>query len=109
MAFKVQTKCKSGKKVVENEDFKIKENSSYFEKFMLDWEACRERNFGQSEVLKAMLEEKLQYVFYRAGRKSAKTTTGIDVAWVLANEMPNRVGYLCYPTIAQGIEVVWEE
>jgi hypothetical protein len=22
---------------------------------------------------------------------------------------PNRVGYLCYPTIAQGIEVVWEE
>jgi len=56
-----------------------------------------------------VFEEKYQYVFYRAGRKGAKTTTGIDVAWKLANMAPNRVGYLCYPTIAQGIEVVWEE
>ncbi len=31
------------------------------------------------------------------------------MAWKLAAEEPNRVGYLCYPTIAQGIEVVWEE
>lgn len=109
MVFKAQPKVKTGKKVTEKEDFKSKENESYFENFLVDWEACRDRHFGQSEVLKAVLEKKMQYVFYRAGRKSAKTTTGIDIAWVLANEKPNRVGYLCYPTIAQGIEVAWEE
>ena len=48
-------------------------------------------------------------MFYRAGRKGAKTTTAIDAAWRRANSKPNQVIYLCYPTIAQGIEVVWEE
>lgn len=80
-----------------------------FKKFLEDWEKCRDRHPGQKEVLKAVFEEHVQYAFYRAGRKGAKTTTGIDVAWRLAMEKPNRVGYLCYPTIAQGIEVVWEE
>jgi hypothetical protein len=77
--------------------------------FLSDWEACRDRHLGPRTVLESVLVDKLQYVFYRAGRKGAKTTTGIDIAWVLANEAPNRVGYLCYPTIAQGIEVIWEE
>jgi hypothetical protein len=80
-----------------------------FKKFMEDWETCRERHPGQLAVLNAVFEEKKQYVFYRSGRKGAKTTTGIDIAWRLAHEAPNRVGYLCYPTISQGIEVVWEE
>lgn len=86
-----------------------KANELHFHNFLQDWEACRDRHPGQQEVLKAVFEDKCQYVFYRAGRKGAKTTTGIDVAWRLANSEPNRVGYLCYPTIAQGIEVVWEE
>lgn len=81
----------------------------FFNKFLEDWENCRDRHPGQKEVLKAVFEDECQYVFYRAGRKGAKTTTGIDAAWRLANKAPNRVGYLCYPTIAQGIEVVWEE
>lgn len=79
------------------------------QKFLHDWEQCRDRHAGQAAVLSAVFDEHLRYVFYRAGRKGAKTTTGIDIAWRLANEAPNRVGYLCYPTIAQGTEVVWEE
>lgn len=109
MAWQKQQKFNSGKKVNDEEKPNPKNYSVYFEKFLEDWEECRDRHPGQIAVLEAVLKQKKQYVFYRAGRKGAKTTTGIDVAWWLANEAPNRVGYLCYPTIAQGIEVVWEE
>ncbi len=109
MTWQKQTKFKNGKKDNADEKEALKTDPAYVRKFMEDWESCRDRHPGQAEVLKAVFEDKLQYVFYRAGRKGAKTTTGIDVAWRLANEAPNRVGYLCYPTIAQGIEVVWEE
>lgn len=104
MAWQKQTKKKSDKVQVYKKD-----DDSYSTNFLKDWQECRDRHPGQKEVLKAVFEEHRKYVFYRAGRKGAKTTTGIDVAWRLANEAPNRVGYLCYPTIAQGIEVVWEE
>ena len=77
--------------------------------FIQDWIKCRDRHPGQTEVLKALFDDGCQYVFYRAGRKGAKTTTAIDAVWRQALEQPNRVIYLCYPTIAQGIEVVWEE
>ncbi len=104
------SKIKTCKKVTESKnDYQIKNDPTYVRQFLEHWEACRDRHPGQSAVLNAVFEEKCQYVFYRAGRKGAKTTTGIDVAWRLANSAPNRVGYLCYPTIAQGIEVVWEE
>lgn len=86
-----------------------KKNKGMEKGFVKDWENCRDRHPGQRIVQQAVFEEKCQYVFYRSGRKGAKTTTGIDIAWWLSNEAPNRVGYLCYPTIAQGIEVVWEE
>jgi len=102
-------KYQNGKKSDEKETNKSKNDELYFSRFLQDWEACRDRHPGQREVISAVRDAKCQYVFYRAGRKGAKTTTGIDVAWVLANEAPNRVGYLCYPTIAQGIEVIWEE
>jgi len=108
MTWQKQSKFKEGKKDDKEKD-KFHDNSVYVKKFLSDWEKCRDRHPGQVEILKAVFEEKCQYVFYRAGRKGAKTTTGIDVAWRLANTAPNRVGYLCYPTIAQGIEVVWEE
>lgn len=109
MAWQKQSKFKGGKKIDDEEKAQTKDDPAYVRKFLEDWESCRDRHPGQAEVLKAVFQEKCQYVFYRAGRKGAKTTTGIDVAWRLANEAPNRVGYLCYPTIAQGIEVVWEE
>lgn len=109
MGWKKQIKFNKGKKVEDEPKQLPKDDKVYFKKFLEDWEKCRDRHPGQKEVIKAMFEEMCQYVFYRAGRKGAKTTTGIDVAWYLANEAPNRVGYLCYPTIAQGIEVVWEE
>jgi hypothetical protein len=108
MAWQKQTKFKNGKK--EEKESKVEKlDEKYYQKFLQDWKACRDRHPGQSQVLKAVFEDKCQYVFYRAGRKGAKTTTGIDVAWGLANECPNRVVYFCYPTIAQGIEVIWEE
>lgn len=111
MAWQKQTNVVKVKKEKKEDEEKqiIKEDSAYSRKFLEDWKACRDRHPGQSEVLKAVFEDKLQYVFYRAGRKGAKTTTGIDVAWRQANAAPNRVIYFCYSTIALGIEVIWEE
>ena len=109
MAWQKQSKFKSGKKIDDDEKSEIKTDPIYVRNFLADWENCRDRHPGQQAVQQAVFEEMCQYIFYRAGRKGAKTTTGIDVAWRLANTAPNRVGYLCYPTIAQGIEVVWEE
>lgn len=102
MVFKRQPRPKESKNA-------IKDDPAYVRKFLEDWENCRDRHSGQIAVLHSMFEEQLQYVFMRAGRKLAKTTTAIDIAWRKANTGPNRVIYLCYPTIAQGIEVVWEE
>src|ERR1700733_1523836 len=110
MAFQKQTKFKAGKKVdEESEEEKAEADPVYIRKFLEDWEQCRERHPGQLLVLKTIFEEKKKYVFYRSGRKGAKTTTGIDAAWKAANLAPNRVVYLCYPSIAAGIEIVWEE
>ena len=88
---------------------KVKTSETNLATFLEDWEKCRDRHPGQKEVLNAVFDERKKYVFYRAGRKGAKTTTAIDIAWRIAHEIPKSVGYLCYPTIAQGIEVVWEE
>jgi len=123
MAWQKQTKFNKGKKIdaddstsssskknrYKNEETDSQSNELLSQQFLEAWRNCRDRHPGQREVLSAVFEEDMQYVFYRAGRKGAKTTTGIDVAWRLANTIPNSVGYLCYPTIAQGIEVVWEE
>lgn len=107
MAWNKQAPFKSGKK--QNEYKFDKDDSAYTRRFLEKWEACRDRHPGQKQVLHAVFQELCQYVFYRAGRKGAKTTTAIDAAWKSANLSPNRVVYLCYPKIAQGIEVVWEE
>jgi hypothetical protein len=112
MGWQKQKKFNKGKKVDVDEDdhsTEVKDDKVYYEKFLQDWEKCRERHKVQIEVENAIFEDNTQYVFLRAGRKLAKTTTGIDVAWKLAQKFPKGVGYLCYPTIAQGIEVVWEE
>ncbi len=113
MSWQKQTKYKSGKKIDEekspSKSIILANDDAYYRKFLKDWDACRDRHSGQQDVLKAIFKDKLQYVIYRAGRKAAKTSTGIDVAWNLANELPNRVGYFCYPTISLGIEVLWDE
>ena len=107
MSWQKQIKAKSGKKVEDDIVATVDEN--YFQKFLEDWKSCRDPHEGQQKILDSVFEEKCQYVFVRAGRKLAKTTTGIDIAWTLCNQAPNRVGYFCYPQIAQGIEVIWEE
>ena len=84
-------------------------DDAYYKKFLKDAESTREHSLGPKAVHDAVFNDRYKYVFYRAGRKGAKTTTGIEVGWRFAIEKPKSVGYLCYPTIAQGIEVVWEE
>lgn len=110
MIWQKQSQFKNGKKIPDVESSKSSQSHEILlRKFMEDWDECRDRHPGQKEVLKAVFEDKFQYIFYRAGRKGAKTTTAIDIAWRMAHIIPKSVGYLCYPTIAQGIEVVWEE
>ena len=109
MAWQKQTKFKAGKKVDEEEKVELTDNDAYVRGFLKDWENCRDRHPGQVEVLNGIFVDKLKYVFYRSGRKGAKTTTGIDASWRIANSGANRVVYLCYPTIAAGIDIVWDE
>lgn len=85
-----------------------KMDENYFIHFMEDWTNCRDRHEGQRQIIQAYLDG-AQYIIAKAGRKFAKTTSAIDIAWHFANEKPNRVIYFCYPTIALGIEVLWEE
>ena len=77
--------------------------------FLQDWEECRDRHEGQKQVLSAFFEEKCQYIILRAGRKFAKTTTNIDIAWRFGMENQNAVIYYCCPTITQAIEILWDE
>jgi hypothetical protein len=112
MAWQKQTKFKNGKKEIhddQEESENIKADPQYIKNFLEDWDKCRNRHPGQIAVLDAIFERNSQYVFYRAGRKGAKTTTGIDASWKAANLAPNRVVYLCYPNIAAGIDIVWDE
>lgn len=108
MAWQKHSNFKKPAKISEKKDSPV-EDAIILRKFLEDWENCRDRHPGQIQILDAVFKEKLQYTFYRAGRKGAKTTTAIDIAWKMAHLKPKSVGYLCYPTIAQGIEVVWEE
>lgn len=77
--------------------------------FLSDWEMCRDRHNGQKEILHGFFVENAQYTLVKAGRKFAKTTVAIDIAWRWGHENPNEVIYLCYPTITQAIEILWEE
>lgn len=108
MAWQKQTKFEKGKKINDEERPKLSDDV-LLNQFLDDWNKNRDPHPGQQQVLDAVFKDKFQYIFYRAGRKGAKTTTGIDIAWRFAHMIPRSVGYLCYPTIAQGIEVVWEE
>jgi len=103
---KMRTYHRKKKDEESTENLPMENKSSAFER---DWEKCRDRHTGQKEVIKAYIEEGKQYIFNRAGRKFAKTTTNIDLAWWHAMKHPKSVIYMCFPTITQGIEVVWEE
>lgn len=77
--------------------------------FIEDWNRVRKRHKGQKAVLNSFFNDGVQYLFNRAGRKFAKTTTNIDIVWRFAMENPGAVIYYCFPTIVQALEVVWEE
>lgn len=109
MVWKKQTTKESKNYNEKSNTIVNKGEDNYVRNFLEKWEACRDRHPGQVKVLHSLFVDLCQYVFYRAGRKGAKTTTAIDAAWKAANMAKNRVIYLGYPTIAQGIEVVWEE
>lgn len=76
------------------------------------WETLRSyRTFhkGQEEIFKAFFEDKYKYIFMRMGRKGAKTTSNIVIAWGYALLNPRSTCYIILPTIADGIEIYWDE
>lgn len=77
--------------------------------FMPDWESLRVRHKGQQEILDSFFVHNKKYIFARIGRKGAKTTTIIDIAWRYAYEVPRSTIYICLPTIVQATEVYWDE
>jgi hypothetical protein len=87
----------------------IKFDEKYIEKFLSDWEGCRNRHEGQQQIIDDFRSGKFRYQFIQAGRKFAKTTTLIDIAWLACNTKPNIVCYMGFPSISQGIDVIWDE
>lgn len=86
-----------------------KDSPKLYEDFMKDWEGLRQRHKGQVEILNAFFNEGKKSVFVRVGRKGAKTTTNIDIAWRFSFLIPKCTTYICLPTITQAIEVYWDE
>ena len=97
-----------GKKAAVNKD-QIKFDEKYNEKFLEDWEGCRKRHEGQQQIINDYRSGNFRYQFIQAGRKFAKTTTLIDIAWFACNTKPNIVCYMGFPSISQGIDVIWDE
>lgn len=92
--------------IVENNS---KGSSLALSEFMKDWEGLRTRHKGQLEIIDAFFNQKKKYIFLRIGRKGAKTTTIIDVAWRFAHENPRCMIYICLPTVVQACDVYWDE
>ncbi len=86
-----------------------KDSPKLFDDFMEDWAKLRVRHRGQEQILKAFFDDNKKYLFLRIGRKGAKTTTNIDIAWRHAFLVPKSTTFICLPTITQAIEVYWDE
>lgn len=81
----------------------------YVKKFHEDFAQYNNPHAAQKAIQDAFFSGEYSYIFQQCGRKFAKTTSLIRVAWWVCNTYPGTVCYMCYPTITQGIEVVWEE
>jgi hypothetical protein len=77
--------------------------------FMKDWLSIRDRHSGQLQIIEAFFDPKTTDIFNRTGRKGAKTTTAIDIAWRYAMENKNSIIHITCPTISQAKGIYWEE
>lgn len=81
----------------------------YIERFKQDFNKYNTPHPAQKVIQDEFFSGQYSYIFTQCGRKFAKTTNLIRIAWWVCNTNPGTVCYACYPTITQGIEVVWEE
>ena len=86
-----------------------KDSPKLYEDFLEDWGKIRVRHAAQQEILNAFFVENKKYLFLRIGRKGAKTTTNIEIAWRYSMMVPMATTFICLPTITQAIEVYWDE
>lgn len=80
--------------------------------FQVFWdELATHRTFheGQKEIFKTFLDDLMKYTFNRIGRKGAKTTTNIVLAWAYLLMVRRATCFITLPTITQAIEVYWDE
>ena len=117
--------CEKKEKVVEKE-VAVFENTTKYDKidaprrrgrppgkesldFMKDWLSLRDRHSGQLQIIEAFFDPKTTDIFNRTGRKGAKTTTAIDIAWRYGMENKNSIIYITCPTISQAKDIYWDE
>jgi hypothetical protein len=77
--------------------------------FIEDWSKILIPHEGQKEMEHAFFELNKKYIFNRRGRKGAKSTDNIRIAWRYANEKANRTIYICCPQIIHAAEIYWDE
>lgn len=85
------------------------EREDLYEEF---WKLLQEnRTFhkGQEEIFKAFFEDNKKYIFMRMGRKGAKTTSNIFLAWGYSLKVKRSTCYITLPTIVQAVEIYWDE
>lgn len=87
----------------------LDKNENLYEKFWELLRSKREFHKGQEEIFKAFFEDKYKYLFMRMGRKGAKTTSNIVIAWGYSLLTPRSTCYVTLPTITQAIDIYWDE
>jgi len=114
MPFK-KTSAGEGKSFNKKSSYKTnKENveGSRSDLYDVFWKELRKRRTfheGQEEIFDAFFEKKMKYLFFRMGRKGAKTAANIVAAWGYCLLNPRSTCFVTLPTITQAIEVYWDE
>lgn len=81
----------------------------FFNEFYTDWMNSWSPHAAQKAIIDDFISDKYNYQFNRAGRKFSKTTIHIKASWYTAIKKPNSIIYATFPTIALGLEILWDE
>lgn len=105
------------RKTQDKENYNIEEivekanpdDPEFWNEFVTDWNNSWKPHAGQKKIIDDFISGKYSYMFVRAGRKFSKTTINIKASWYKALQKKNSTIYATFPTIALGMDIVWDE
>lgn len=79
------------------------------DEFLKDWNNVMVFHEGQKQLFHAFFDEGKRYIFNRRGRKGAKSTDNIMIAWRYCMENPRRFVKIHAPQKVHAQEIYWDE